>query len=114
MQKCGYYPIQWSIDSLDWKDYGADDIVRRVVESDKLNNGAIILMHNGAKYTADALDAVITGLKEKGYEIVPIIVCLLVFLLFPDAVLEYLKLMYSIQFHNLNCRNDERQYPSFS
>ena len=50
---------------MDWKDYGADDIVRRVVESDKLNNGAIILMHNGAKYTADALDAVITGLKEK-------------------------------------------------
>lgn len=72
VQKCGYYPIQWSIDSLDWKDYGADDIVRRVVESDKLNNGAIILMHNGAKYTADALDAVITGLQEKGYEIVPI------------------------------------------
>ena len=72
VQKCGYYPIQWSIDSLDWKDYGADDIVRRVVESDKLNNGAIILMHNGAKYTADALDAVITGLQDKGYELVPI------------------------------------------
>lgn len=51
-----------SEDSLDWKDYGVDDIVKRVVESDKLNNGAIILIHNGAKYTADALDAVITGL----------------------------------------------------
>ena len=72
VQKCGYYPIQWSIDSLDWKDYGVDDIVKRVVESDKLNNGAIILMHNGAKYTADALDAVITGLQDKGYELVPI------------------------------------------
>lgn len=71
-QKCGYYPIQWSIDSLDWKDYGVDDIVRRVVESDKLNNGAIILMHNGAKFTADALDSVITGLQDKGYELVPI------------------------------------------
>lgn len=69
---CGYYPIQWSIDSLDWKDYGVNDIVARVVESDKLNNGAIILMHNGAKYTADALEAVITGLQDKGYEIVPI------------------------------------------
>lgn len=72
VQKCGYYPIQWSIDSLDWKDYGADDIVRRVVESDKLQNGAIILMHNGAKYTADALESVITGLQDKGYELVPI------------------------------------------
>ncbi|MCM1267219.1 MAG: polysaccharide deacetylase family protein [Bacteroidales bacterium] len=72
VQKCGYYPIQWSIDSLDWKDYGADDIVKRVVGSDKLQNGSIILMHNGAKYTADALEAVITGLQEKGYELVPI------------------------------------------
>lgn len=61
-----------SDDSLDWKDYGVDDIVKRVVESDKLNNGAIILMHNGAKYTADALESVITGLQDKGYELVPI------------------------------------------
>ena len=29
-------------------------------------------MHNGAKYTAEALPKVIEGLKEKGYEIVPI------------------------------------------
>ena len=29
-------------------------------------------MHNGAKYTADALESVIKGLREKGYEIVPI------------------------------------------
>ena len=70
--KCGYYPIQWSIDSLDWKDYGADDIVNRVVNSDKLKNGSIILMHNGAKFTADALDRVIQGLQDKGYELVPI------------------------------------------
>ncbi len=27
-RKNDYYPIQWNIDSLDWKDYGADDIVR--------------------------------------------------------------------------------------
>ena len=25
-KKNNYYPIQWNIDSLDWKDYGADDI----------------------------------------------------------------------------------------
>ena len=29
-------------------------------------------MHNGAKYTAEALPKVIEGLKEKGYEIVPV------------------------------------------
>ena len=37
-----------------------------------LQNGSIILFHNDAKYTPDALDSIIKGLKEKGYEIVPI------------------------------------------
>lgn len=68
----GYYTIQWSVDSLDWKDYGADSIIDTVLNHKALDNGAIILCHNGAKYTAEALEALITGLKEKGYEIVPI------------------------------------------
>ncbi|WP_099466942.1 polysaccharide deacetylase family protein [Konateibacter massiliensis] len=67
-----YYPIQWDVDSLDWKDYGADDIIKRVVNHKNLGNGSIILCHNGAKYTADALDSLITGLQDKGYELVPI------------------------------------------
>ena len=70
--RMGYYPIQWDIDSLDWKDYGADSIVDKVVNHKHLGNGSIILMHNGAKYTPQALEAVITGLQEKGYELVPI------------------------------------------
>jgi len=68
----GYHVIQWDVDSLDWKDYGADAIVSKVLDHTHLGNGSIILMHNGAKYTKDALDRVITGLQEKGYEIVPV------------------------------------------
>lgn len=68
----GYYTIQWDVDSLDWKDYGVDSIIDTVVNHKNLGNGSIILCHNGAKYTADALEKVITGLQEKGYEIVPI------------------------------------------
>ena len=64
--------IQWSVDSLDWKDYGADNIVKTVLNHKNLKDGAIILMHNGAKYTKDALPRIIEGLKEKGYEIVPV------------------------------------------
>lgn len=60
------------VDSLDWKDYGVDSIVKTVTEHKNLQNGSIILMHNGAKYTAEALPKVIEGLKAKGYEIVPI------------------------------------------
>ena len=70
--KNGYYTIQWDVDSLDWKDYGVDRIIDTVVNHKNLGNGSIILCHNGAKYTKDALDAMITGLKEKGYEIVPV------------------------------------------
>ncbi len=67
-----YYPIQWDVDSLDWKDYGADDIIKRVTEDSHLGNGSIILCHNGAKYTKDALDTLITTLQDKGYEFVPV------------------------------------------
>ena len=68
----GYYTIQWDVDSLDWKDYGADNIVKTVLQHKNLQNGSIILMHNGAKYTKDALERIIVGLKEMGYTIVPI------------------------------------------
>ena len=67
-----YYPIQWSVDSLDWKDYGIDSIISTVCNHEALDNGAIILCHNGAKYTAKALDEMITNLKKQGYELVPI------------------------------------------
>ena len=60
------------VDSLDWKDYGVDNIIKTVLENKNLGNGSIILCHNGAKYTADALDALITGLQEKGYELVQV------------------------------------------
>lgn len=68
--ECNYYPIQWDVDSLDWKNYGVQNIVDTVVNHKALGNGSIILMHNGAKYTADALQSIIDGLKDKGYEFV--------------------------------------------
>ena len=40
--------------------------------NENLDNGSIILMHYGSKYTTEALEAVIIGLKDKGYNIVPI------------------------------------------
>lgn len=69
---CGYYSIQWDVDSLDWKDYGVDAILKNVLQNENLGNGSIILCHNGAKYTADALEALLVGLEEKGYRIVPV------------------------------------------
>lgn len=67
-----YYPIQWDVDSLDWKDYSAERIISNVCNHKSLGPGSIILCHNGAKYTADALDELLTNLEKQGYEIVPI------------------------------------------
>lgn len=71
-KECGYYCIQWDVDSLDWKDYGTDSIIKTVLNHKNLGKGSIILFHNGAKYTPAALEGIIIGLKKKGYEIVPI------------------------------------------
>jgi polysaccharide deacetylase family sporulation protein PdaB len=69
---CSYYAIQWDVDSLDWKNYGVSDIVTCVSEHNHLGNGSIILLHNGATYTKDALESLIIALTEQGYTLVPV------------------------------------------
>ncbi|MDR1150054.1 MAG: polysaccharide deacetylase family protein [Clostridiales bacterium] len=71
-RELNYYPIQWSIDSLDWKNLGVDNMIDKVLNSKKLDSGAIILFHNDTKYTPQALDVIIKSLKEKQYELVKI------------------------------------------
>lgn len=71
-EDCGYYAIQWDVDSLDWKNYGVDSIINTVCNHKHLGNGSIILCHNGAKYTAQALEELITTLQAAGYEFVPL------------------------------------------
>lgn len=68
-EQCGYETIQWSVDSLDWKEYGKEEMIERVLKHSQLQNGAILLFHNNTKYTAQALDAILTGLEEQGYHI---------------------------------------------
>lgn len=68
----GYYTIQWDVDSLDWKEFGVEHEINQVLNHKHLGNGSIILFHNDAKYTPEALDKIIKGLKDKGYEIVPL------------------------------------------
>lgn len=69
---CNYYAVQWDVDSLDWKEYGLAPLIDKVVNHKNLRPGSIILMHNGTKYTAKALESIIKGVKDKGYTFVPI------------------------------------------
>ncbi len=64
------YCVQWNIDSLDWKDPSAEEIVSRIKEN--LCPGSIILLHNGAKNTPEALPELIKAIRAEGYKIVPI------------------------------------------
>ena len=68
--KMGLYPIQWDVDSLDWKNLSATEIGLRVVNGVK--NGSIILCHNNGLHTAESLSMVFSTLKNRGYEFVPI------------------------------------------
>ncbi len=70
--ECNYYPIEWDVDSLDWKNYGVKSIIDTVCNHKNLGKGSIILCHNGAKYTADALEELIKNLKAKGYTFVTV------------------------------------------
>ena len=66
----GYYTIQWSIDSLDWKDLSAKEITARV--TGKMEAGSITLFHNAALHTPEALPSILDYAKEKGIELVKI------------------------------------------
>lgn len=66
----GMIPVQWDVDSLDWKELSADDICSRVLNNVK--PGSIVLFHNAAKNTPEALPAIIESLIADGYTIVPV------------------------------------------
>jgi peptidoglycan/xylan/chitin deacetylase (PgdA/CDA1 family) len=66
----GIEPIQWDVDSLDWKDYDAATITQRVTT--KVSPGSIILFHNAALHTPEALPGIIEYLLGEGYQIVPV------------------------------------------
>lgn len=69
---CGMkmYPIQWDVDSLDWKEYDAQTIYNKVVS--KVGCGSIVLFHNAALHTPEALPMIIEKLQSDGYEFVKI------------------------------------------
>ena len=63
-------PVQWSVDSLDWKGISAQEIAKRVLASAK--SGSIILCHNNADNILDALVLILDRLTTQGYKIVSV------------------------------------------
>lgn len=69
-QENGYYAIQWNIDTLDYKDLTGEEMWNRI--KNKLENGSIILSHNGTQNTAKSLDMLIKNIKSQGFEVTTI------------------------------------------
>jgi len=67
LREIDYTAVQWSVDSLDWKNPGEETIYNRVTT--KIHPGAIILMHasDTCKQTGQVLPKVIKELKRQGY-----------------------------------------------
>ena len=69
-ESLGMKMIQWDCDSLDWKLLSVDEMYNRVVN--KVQNGSIVLFHNGVENTPEALDKILTELEKDGYEFVTV------------------------------------------
>jgi len=63
------FTIQWDVDSLDWKDNATPESICKRVTS-KVKNGSIVLFHNDAEHTPEALPNILETLKNDGYEFV--------------------------------------------
>ena len=70
VRSTGMEPIQWDVDSLDWKEIPAEEIVQRV--TGKVQPGSIVLFHNAALHTPEARPSILETLIQEGYTLVPI------------------------------------------
>lgn len=66
----GYEAVQWSIDSLDWKDRGTQDIIKKCTQ--RVENGDIVLFHNDSKDIVNALPTIIQHYQALGFRIIPV------------------------------------------
>ena len=66
----GYEVVQWSIDSLDWKNKGAADLIRRATTN--VAPGDIVLFHNDSKYILDALPTILKTYHQQGFTLIPV------------------------------------------
>ena len=65
----GYRTIMWTIDTIDWQEPSVETTIARVMN--KAQNGGIVLMHPKIN-TVKALPAIIEGLRQKGFELLPV------------------------------------------
>jgi len=66
----GYECVQWNVDSLDWKNISAQDMISRCTKN--LSPGDVVLFHNDSKYILEALPQILEYYISEGYKIIPV------------------------------------------
>ncbi len=66
----GYACVQWSVDSLDWKNLGTQHMIRQCTKD--ISPGDIVLFHNDSKYILEALPQILEYYTQAGYKIIPV------------------------------------------
>lgn len=66
----GYFLVNWSVDTEDWKTRDADSTYNAIMAN--ANDGAIVLCHDLYESTATAMDRVIPELIAQGYQLVTV------------------------------------------
>lgn len=69
VEEMGMRAVQWSVDSLDWKETATEEEIYRRVLS-QAGPGGIIRCCNAGRYTPGALERILASLKEEGYRFV--------------------------------------------
>lgn len=69
-QRFGFTTIMWDVDTNDWRKPGSSVVAARAVNGAK--PGSIILVHDIHASTVAAIDAIVKGLKNRGYELVTV------------------------------------------
>ena len=62
--------LDWSVDTLDWTGIDAKEICERTISG--LEEGGIVLFHDGTKNTVQAIEILLPLLKEKNYQVVSV------------------------------------------
>lgn len=64
-----YVPIHWTVDTVDWMNPSPEEMTARVLN--RVGPGSIILLHP-TKSAVRGLDGILTGLKNKGLQVVSV------------------------------------------
>ena len=62
--------LDWSVDTLDWTGITADEICKKTL--DGLEEGGIVLFHDGTNNTLQAIKMLLPILKENNYQVVSV------------------------------------------